>query len=173
MRVQTSSFFTETSRAPHQPPAAVILMHWSLMWLLFNEKQASIALLSYYRVIDLRWRMSLVEVNSFTQVINPFIQILKPPWLPSLVKIISLVLFPSLSYHLISCPSDLTQFKIYMNHLIMFHRLSFTIYQKLSADFEMNIWQRSDIYRFKWKRKRKKTSGAPCTVMKCDRKLND
>lgn len=125
MRVQTSSFSIESSRAPLQPPAAVILMHWPLMWLLFNEKQASLALLSYYKVIDLRWRMSLVEVNSFTQVINPFNQILKPPWLPSLAKMISLALFLSLSYHLIGClliwlSSDS------MYHLIMFYRPSFT-----------------------------------------------
>ncbi len=121
----TSSFSIESSRVPHQPPAAVILMHWFLMWLLFNEKQASLALLSYYRVIDLRWRMSLVEVNSFTQVINPFNQILKPPRLPSLANMISLALFPSLSNHLIGClliwlSSDS------MYHLIIFYWLSFT-----------------------------------------------
>lgn len=82
----------ETSQASRKPPALVILMHWSLMWLLFNEKQASKALVSYYVIIDLKWRMCLVEVNSFTQVINPLNQILKSPWPPSLAKKWSLFL---------------------------------------------------------------------------------
>lgn len=159
MRVQTSSFSIESSRAPHQPPAAVILMHWSLMWLLFNEKQASLALLSYYKVIDLRWRMSLVEVNSFTQVINPFNQILNPPWLPSLAKMISLALFLSLSYRLSSNLAQLRQYVSSHNVLLtLIHSSFISNYLRFSKLIFGNAVTFTGF-------KRKNTSG---TVRKCD-----